>query len=161
MRAVVGGAGLEVGLVLHRAGHPRVVDVDKRRHALARTFLEGIAPLALPCAVQRCRQPGQGLGKQLAVVVLLDFSGVAVEEFFQRRQVGWRQLAFMAGQVAIQLMDPPFGAVEHLLRQCWTGNAAGGIAEVFAQEFRFRQARFAHHVAGGETVHGVSDRDQR
>ena len=57
MGAVVDGAGLEVGLVLHAAGHAGVMDVDERRHELARALLVGVEPLAAPLRRAIPREP--------------------------------------------------------------------------------------------------------
>ena len=161
VRAVVGRAGLEVRLVLHRAGEARIVDVDLCRHQLARALFERIEPLPPPLTVQLLRQPGERLGDQFAFVVLLDLFAVGGEEFLQRGEVGRRDVAIAPHQVLRQLKYAPLGTKQNFLCQSRRLDTSGRVAEVFAQQLGFGHARLAHHVAGGKTVHRIGDRDQR
>ena len=159
--AVVDRAGLEVRLVLHRAGEAGVVDVDLRRDELAGALLEGVHPLALPLRMQFGRQPGNGLLDEVAGVVLLDLGGVLFQILLERGEVVLGDFAGVAGEVLVQLEDAALGAEEDFLRQRRGHDAPGRVAEVFAQQLGFGQLGFAHHVARREAVHGVGHRDQR
>ena len=66
-----------------------------------------------------------------------------------------------AGQILAQLEHAALGAEQHVLGDGRALDAAGGIAEVLAQQLGLRHARFGHHVAGGEAVHRIGDGDQR
>ena len=131
--AVVGGTGLEVGLVLHRAGEAGVVHVDQRRDELARAFFESVEPLAFPLALQGFGQPAEGLGDERAVVVLFDLGGVAVEEFFQGGEIGRGKFAFMAGEVLLQLEDTTLGTKQNFLGQSRCLDTTCRVAKVFTQ----------------------------
>ena len=72
--AVVDGARLEVGLVLHAAGDAGVVDVDQRRNELARALLVGVQPLAPPLAAQFLGHEGERVADPRAGRVGLDRS---------------------------------------------------------------------------------------
>ena len=80
--AVVDGARLEVGLVLHAAGDAGVVDVDERGDELARALLVGVQPLAPPLAAQFLGHEGERFADQRAGRIVLD-----------RRLVGGQEIA--------------------------------------------------------------------
>jgi hypothetical protein len=67
----------------------------------------------------------------------------------------------MSGDILLELEDAALGAKEHLLRHRRTFDAAGRVAEELAQQCGFRHQRLAHHVACGEAIHRIGDRDQR
>ena len=64
-------------------------------------------------------------------------------------------------EVLSQLKYAALRAEQHLLGDRRTFDPAGRIAEEFTQELRFGHQGLGQHVAGGEAVHGVGDRDQR
>ena len=70
-------------------------------------------------------------------------------------------VAAVPGEEAAELEDPALGAEEHLLGDGRAGDPAGGVAEVLAQQLGLGQERLAEHVARGEAVHRVGDRDER
>ena len=114
--AMVGRAGLEVGLVLHAAGQAGVVHIDQRRNALARALLERVEPLAAPLAVQFLGDPAERVADQRAVVVALDRLGRGIQVGAQFRQIRRREVGLMPRKVLPQLEDATLGAEQHVLR---------------------------------------------
>ena len=159
--AVVGGAGLEIGLILDRAGQAGVVRVDQGGDELTGALGPRAAPLPAPLGTQRLGHPGEGAVDQVAGVVGLDLLSHHGELGTQRLQVGGLELGGMALQVGGQLEDASLGAEEQILGHGRARDAAGRVAEVGAQQLRLGQGHLAHHVAGGEAVHGVGDRNER
>ena len=66
-----------------------------------------------------------------------------------------------ARQILPQLEHAALGAEQHFLGHRRALDAPGGIAEELAQQLGLRHQRFGQHVAGGEAVHRVGDRNQR
>ena len=161
MGAMVDRAGLEVGLVLHAAGQAGIVHVDERRHELAGALLERVEPLAPPLAAQLFGHIVERLVDHPAGVVALDRFLVGVEEGAQLGDRAVGEIMGAPGQVLAQLERAALGAEQHVLGDGRALDAAGGIAEVLAQQLGLRHVRFGHHVAGGEAVHRVGDGDQR
>ncbi len=159
--AVVDRAGLEVGLVLDRPGHAGVVDVDERRHQLAGALLERVAPLARPLPVELLGHPAQGLRDEAALLVGLDLVGVLGQPGAQLGEPAGVEVGGPAVEVLLELVDAPLGAEQHVLRDGRGLDPPGGVAEVVAEQLGLGQQRLAQHVARGEAVHGVGDRDQR
>ena len=161
MGAVVDGAGLEVGLVLHAAGDAGVVDVDQRRNELARALLVGVQPLAPPLAPQFLGHEGERVADQRAGRVGLDRRLVGGQEIAQIPHGLRREFVGDPHQILAKLEGAALGAEQHVLRHRRALDPARRIAKEFAQELGLGHARFRQHVAGGEAVHGVGDRDQR
>ena len=161
MGPVVDRAGLEVRLVLHRSGQAGVVDVDEGGHELAGALLPRVDPLPPPGAVQLLGDPGEGGADERTVVVRLDLVGVRREEGPQVGDVALGDVAGVAGEEAAELEEAALGAEEHLLRDGGAGDPPGRVAEVLAQQLGLGEQRLAEHVARGEAVHRVGDRDQR
>ena len=67
----------------------------------------------------------------------------------------------MTLKIPVELIDAALGAEQHLLRDRRGLDPALGIADELAQQLRLRHRGFAQHVARGEAVHAVGDRDQR
>ncbi len=161
VRAVVCGACLEIGLVLHAAGEAGVVRIDEGRNALARALLIGVEPLAAPCVAQSFGDKGQGLRDERAFVVALDRIGRLFEEALEVLQAGGVELGALTLKIPVELIDAALGAEQHLLRDRRGLDPALGIADELAQQLRLRHRGFAQHVARREAVHAVGDRDQR
>ena len=160
MGPVVDGPGLEVRLVLHRAGEAGVVGVHERGHQLAGALRRGLAPLASPGGLQIGRDPPQCGPDAVAGGVRLDRVGIGLEVLAQGSQGGGVEPTGAARCPGVQLRDAPLGAEQDFLGDRRAGDAAGGVAEVFAQQRGLGQERLAHHVARGEAVHGVGDGDE-
>ena len=96
-----------------------------------------------------------------AGVVALDRFLVGVEEGAQLGDRAVGEVMGAAGQILAQLEHAALGAEQHVLGDGRALDAAGGIAEVLAQQLGLRHVRFGHHVAGGEAVHRIGDGDQR
>ena len=161
MGAVVDAAGLEVGLVLHPAGQARIVDVDERRDELARALLVSVQPLPPPLGAQFLGDESERLADQGAGGVGLDGVFVGGEEIAKLAQVFRRETVADANQILAELEGAAFGPEQHGLRHGRALDPARRIAEELAQEFGLGHPRFGKHVAGGEAVHRVGDRDQR
>ena len=159
--AVVDRPGLEVGLVLDRSGQSRVVRVDQRRHQLPGALAPGAQPLTAPLRTEIDRDERLGLLDQGTGVIGLHLIGVLGEPAADVVELGEPELGGVPGDPAVQLPDASLGAVHHLLSDGRAVDASGRIAQVLAQQFGFGEVGLGHHVAGGEAVHGVGDRDQR
>ena len=159
--AVVGRTGLEVGLVLHRAGEAGVVRVDERRDQLPGSLRRGVQPLPAPLRTQVLGNPGEGRGDQVTGVVHFRSVAQGSEVRSERSEVAGSEVVGVPVEETLELEHPALGAEEHLLRNGRRRDAPLGVAEVGAQQFGLRQEDFAHHVAGGEAVHGIRDRHQR
>ena len=159
VRAVVGGAGLEIGLVLHRTGEAGIVHVDQSRNALTGSLFIRVKPLPAPLGAEFFGNPCNGLFDELAFVVLLDRIGVFIEEGRELLRIA--EIVRVARDILLQLEHAALGAEQHLLRHRGAFDAARRIAEEFLEQCRFGHQGLAQHVAGDEAVHGVGDRDQR
>lgn len=160
VRAVVGGAGLEVGLVLDRAGEARVVRVDEGGDALAGSPAPGAEPLATPLAVEVGRKPGERLLDEFAGVVGLDAVGEGVQLGAERGHVVAGDGVAVPVEVAVELEDAALGAEEEILGDGGALDPARGVAEVLGEQFGLGHERLAHHVACREAVHGVGHGDE-
>ena len=158
--AVVGRASLEVGLVLDGSGQPGVVRIDQGGDELAGAFGEGVDPLPAPLRLPAFGHPSEGVLED-GLIAGLDRVRLFRELAAQRGEVVGVEVGGVPVEVGLQLEEPALGAEEQFLGHGRAGDASGGVAEVIAQEFGLGQQGFAHHVAGGEAVHGVGDRDQR
>ena len=99
---------------------------------------------------------------QRAFVVVFDGVGRFGEEGLELERIARREVVPRAARdIAAAGTDATLVAEQHFLRHRRTLDPAGRIAEELAQELRLRHHGFGHHVAGGEAVHGVGDRDQR
>jgi len=160
MRPVVGDAGLEVRLVLHRSGQAGIRRIHQRRYRLPGALLPGAQPLAAPLGSQVVGDETQRLLDEVALVVGLDGVGVSRQPMADLVQFAQPELRRFAVDPAAELPHAALGSVDDLLSHTRTGDPALRIPEIFLQQRGFGQPCLGQHVAGGESVHRVGDRDQ-
>ena len=101
--AVVDRARLEIRLVLHAAGEARIVHVDQRRNALARSLLVGVDPLPAPLAMQFVGNPCERAFDQRAFAVVFDGVGGFGEEGLELDRIARRKVSLVPRDVSLQL----------------------------------------------------------